>query len=179
MICRCDASGRYLFANRAYVARFDRSPESVIGLHLSHVIGPAAYETIAPLVARVLAGERGESAIEVPYPTGRRLMRCAYEPEFDDRQRVTSFVVALTDETARLNAEEALRLSREHLDFIVEADDAREMAQGGLGIGLTLVRQLVTMHQGEVVARSDGRGRGSEFRVTLPVVNGSCGGTHA
>ena len=50
-------------------------------------------------------------------------MRCAYEPEFDDRLRVTSFVVALTDETARLNAEEALRLSREHLDFIVESTD--------------------------------------------------------
>ena len=124
LICQIDASGRYLFANRAYVARFDRSPESVIGIHLfSDVIGPAAYETIAPLVTRVLAGETGESAIEVPYPTGRRLMRCADQQKFHDRRRVTSFVVALTDETARLNAEEALRLSREHLDFIVESTD--------------------------------------------------------
>jgi PAS domain S-box-containing protein len=40
---------------------------------------------------------------------------------------------------------------------------------GGLGIGLTLVRELVSMHGGSVEARSDGPGRGSEFRVSLPV----------
>jgi CheY-like chemotaxis protein len=39
---------------------------------------------------------------------------------------------------------------------------------GGLGIGLTLVKQLVEMHQGHVQACSDGAGLGSEFRVWLP-----------
>jgi len=39
---------------------------------------------------------------------------------------------------------------------------------GGLGIGLTLVKQLVGMHHGRVQASSDGHGRGSEFRVWLP-----------
>jgi len=77
--------------------------------------------------------------------------------------------VRITDSGVGFDPESAERL----FEMFVQADDAREMAQGGLGIGLTLVRQLVTMHQGEVVARSDGRGRGSEFRVTLPVVNGS------
>ena len=41
---------------------------------------------------------------------------------------------------------------------------------GGLGIGLTLVRSLVTMHGGTVEARSEGAGQGSEFVVTLPLV---------
>jgi signal transduction histidine kinase len=40
---------------------------------------------------------------------------------------------------------------------------------GGLGIGLTLVKQLVSMHEGRVEAQSDGSGKGSEFRVWLPM----------
>jgi CheY-like chemotaxis protein/anti-sigma regulatory factor (Ser/Thr protein kinase) len=39
---------------------------------------------------------------------------------------------------------------------------------GGLGIGLTLVKQLVGMHEGRVEAHSEGTGKGSEFRVWLP-----------
>ncbi|MCW7538469.1 ATP-binding protein [Aquabacterium sp. A7-Y] len=41
--------------------------------------------------------------------------------------------------------------------------------QPGLGIGLSLVRGLVALHEGTVEARSEGRGRGSEFRVRLPL----------
>jgi PAS domain S-box-containing protein len=44
----------------------------------------------------------------------------------------------------------------------------RERAQGGLGIGLALVRRLVELHNGSVRARSEGKNRGSEFVVDLP-----------
>ena len=44
-----------------------------------------------------------------------------------------------------------------------------EVGGGGLGIGLTLVRQLTQMHGGEVTARSEGLGRGSEFELRLPL----------
>ena len=47
----------------------------------------------------------------------------------------------------------------------------RDRAQGGLGIGLSLVRSLVELHGGSISARSDGPGRGSEFVVRLPVVD--------
>lgn len=41
--------------------------------------------------------------------------------------------------------------------------------EGGLGIGLTLVRRLVEMHEGTIEARSEGLGKGSEFVVRLPI----------
>jgi CheY-like chemotaxis protein/two-component sensor histidine kinase len=58
-------------------------------------------------------------------------------------------------------------------DLFTQADRSIERSQGGLGIGLTLVRSLVEMHGGSVTARSDGEGCGSEFIVRLPrLVNG-------
>ena len=58
-------------------------------------------------------------------------------------------------------------------DLFVQADDSVSRSQGGLGIGLTLVKSLVEMHGGTVEARSDGAGQGSEFIVRLPVSRGA------
>ncbi|HEX6062327.1 MAG TPA: ATP-binding protein [Candidatus Limnocylindria bacterium] len=55
-------------------------------------------------------------------------------------------------------------------DLFVQGPDTRSMARGGLGLGLTLVRQLVQLHGGTVEAQSDGPGSGSEFVVRLPYV---------
>lgn len=52
-------------------------------------------------------------------------------------------------------------------DMYVQADRTLDRAQGGLGIGLTLVRRLVELHGGTVVASSPGEGRGSRFVVRL------------
>lgn len=54
-------------------------------------------------------------------------------------------------------------------DVFVQADQSLGRKHGGLGIGLTLVQTLVRLHGGEVRAASEGRGRGSEFVVTLPI----------
>jgi signal transduction histidine kinase/ActR/RegA family two-component response regulator len=51
----------------------------------------------------------------------------------------------------------------------VQEHRSLDRAQGGLGIGLALVRSLVEMHSGSVQALSDGRGQGSEFIVSLPI----------
>jgi signal transduction histidine kinase len=55
-------------------------------------------------------------------------------------------------------------------DMFMQVDRTQRRAQGGLGIGLTLVRSLVSMHGGTVEARSEGIDRGSEFVVRLPVI---------
>jgi CheY-like chemotaxis protein len=54
-------------------------------------------------------------------------------------------------------------------ELFVQADHASTKAQGGLGIGLTLVKNLVEMHNGTIEARSEGPGQGSEFVVRLPL----------
>jgi len=54
-------------------------------------------------------------------------------------------------------------------EMFLQVDRTLERSQGGLGIGLSLVKRLVEMHGGSVKALSDGPGRGSEFVVRLPV----------
>jgi signal transduction histidine kinase len=56
-------------------------------------------------------------------------------------------------------------------DLFTQADHPPSLSQGGLGIGLTLVRRLVEMHGGKVAAHSDGLGKGSEFVVVLPALS--------
>jgi two-component system CheB/CheR fusion protein len=53
-------------------------------------------------------------------------------------------------------------------DLFSQADRSLDRAQGGLGIGLSLVRGLVELHGGRASAQSDGPGRGSAFLVLLP-----------
>ncbi len=52
--------------------------------------------------------------------------------------------------------------------LFTQVDRSLNRSQGGLGIGLALVRRLVEMHAGTVVAHSDGPGKGATFTVTLP-----------
>src|SRR5262249_24081325 len=53
-------------------------------------------------------------------------------------------------------------------DLFFQGDCSADRAEGGLGIGLTLVRQLVELHGGSIQARSAGEGRGSRFTIRLP-----------
>jgi signal transduction histidine kinase/integral membrane sensor domain MASE1/ActR/RegA family two-component response regulator len=57
-------------------------------------------------------------------------------------------------------------------DLFVQGDHSLTRAEGGLGIGLTLVHRIVEMHGGSVQAFSDGPGKGSEFVIRLPLSDG-------
>jgi PAS domain S-box-containing protein len=75
-------------------------------------------------------------------------------------------VLSVRDTGAGIPAELLPRV----FDLFVQGDRTPERAQGGLGIGLTLVKRLASMHGGAVRAESAGEGQGSEFVVSLPMV---------
>ena len=60
-------------------------------------------------------------------------------------------------------------------DLFTQGDRSLDRSEGGLGIGLTLVRSLAELHGGTVAAMSDGPGKGSEFVVRLPAAEGGSG----
>jgi PAS domain S-box-containing protein len=74
-------------------------------------------------------------------------------------------VVSIKDDGIGIDATEIDRV----FEMFAQVDHSLERSRGGLGIGLTLVRRLVEMHGGRIVASSAGLGRGSEFVVTLPL----------
>ena len=78
-------------------------------------------------------------------------------------------VVSVEDTGVGIAQEQLPRI----FDLFTQVDATMERSQGGLGIGLTLVKTLVEMHGGKVEAESEGIGRGSTFRVRLPVISGS------
>jgi signal transduction histidine kinase/CheY-like chemotaxis protein len=74
-------------------------------------------------------------------------------------------VVRIADEGVGIAPELIDRI----FDMFVQAESSLDRSQGGMGIGLTLVKSLVELHGGTVAVHSEGRGRGSEFVVRLPL----------
>ncbi|MGD0526488.1 MAG: CheR family methyltransferase, partial [Polyangiaceae bacterium] len=62
-------------------------------------------------------------------------------------------------------------------DLFVQSGRTLDRAEGGLGVGLTLVRSLVGLHGGTVTASSEGTGKGSQFVVRLPLASSAAPGS--
>lgn len=88
--------------------------------------------------------------------------RIAVTPEVDGDEAV----ISIQDSGLGIDA----ALLPHVFDLFMQSPRSLDRAQGGLGIGLTLVHQLVTLHGGRVTAESAGEGRGSTFRIRLPLV---------
>jgi signal transduction histidine kinase len=56
-------------------------------------------------------------------------------------------------------------------DLFVQGDRTLDRSQGGLGIGLSLVKQLIGMHGGQVGVHSEGSGTGARFELRLPLMD--------
>jgi len=85
------------------------------------------------------------------------------------REQGGQAVIAVSDTGIGIPAHALLSV----FDMFSQVGSGAERAQGGLGIGLSLVRQLVEMHGGSVEAQSGGPGNGSRFTVRLPLAPGT------
>jgi two-component system, sensor histidine kinase len=156
-----------------------------VALHLEHLdlasVLRSAIETSRPLIDAA----RHELTVEWP-PEGVRVQ--------GDVVRLSQVFSNLMNNAAKYTEDGGhisvrARVRQDEIEIVVEDDgigiepemlpsvfemftqirDASARAQGGLGIGLTLVRSLVGLHSGRVAAHSEGRGKGSRFTVYLPL----------
>jgi len=86
--------------------------------------------------------------------------------ELHAEQKGRTVAISVKDNGIGISAEMMPRL----FTLFSQARPALERSEGGLGIGLALVRGLVDLHGGTIEARSEGLNRGSEFTVRLPIV---------
>jgi PAS domain S-box-containing protein len=84
--------------------------------------------------------------------------------QIKSEHRADSVTVRIIDDGIGIPREMLARV----FDMFMQVDNSLERTQGGLGIGLSLVKRLVQMHGGTVEAYSKGSGAGSEFVVRLP-----------
>ncbi len=76
-------------------------------------------------------------------------------------------VISISDNGVGLTSDLLPRV----FDLFTQAHTSLDRAQGGLGIGLTVVKSLIEMHDGSIVAESEGAGHGSTFTVRLPLLS--------
>jgi CheY-like chemotaxis protein len=81
------------------------------------------------------------------------------------KERGAEVIVSVTDSGVGIPSRQMTNL----FELFSQGDGERRRSAGGLGIGLSLVKQLVELHQGHVTAKSEGPGHGSEFTVHLPL----------
>jgi signal transduction histidine kinase/CheY-like chemotaxis protein len=157
-------------------------------IHMEHAALPlqgvvaAALETVRPLVESRRQQLMVEAAADDYWVEG-------------DHTRLTQVLANLLNNAAKYTPEGGriwLSLARENgsvamrvrddgigitpavlphvFDLFMQADSSLDRSQGGLGLGLTLVRRIVEMHQGSVRVVSEGPGHGAEFTVVLPLL---------
>ena len=140
-----------------------------------------AVETVQPLIdaqrhdlsVRLPAESLSLDADPVPLTqvVGNLLTNAAKYTEPNGRIRLSAARVG--DEAVLRVRDDGIGIAPDVLprvfELFVQVDHSATRSQGGLGIGLTLVKNLVEMHGGTVAARSEGLGMGSEFVVRLPL----------
>jgi PAS domain S-box-containing protein len=120
MLAYWDSSQRCRFANRAYQRWFGVNPESLIGTHISELLGPL-YALNLPYIEGALRGEPQEFEREIPDPAGgsSRHALAHYVPDIVDGV-VRGFFVLVSDISAIKRAEQSLRESEERFRLTID-----------------------------------------------------------
>ena len=152
-------------------------------LEVAHIIVPA-IEAVQPLLRekrhRLVAVDATEHPALYVNADPARLMQCVVnvltnaakytdpggEITVQTRAEGASAVIEISDTGVGIDPELLPRM----FDLFVQGDRSPDRSQGGLGVGLAVVKRLVEMHQGSVSARSAGPGQGSTFEIRLPLI---------
>lgn len=131
----------------------DRRHKAYLGVHHKPLYVEGDKARLVQCVANILT-----NAAKYTDPGG--------EIRVDVREQQGTAVIAVSDTGVGIVPE----LLPKIFDLFVQSDRSLDRSQGGLGIGLSVVRQLIEMHDGRVCARSEGLGRGSLFELQLPMI---------
>lgn len=133
------------------------SAEQQLTLELppTSVVVDADYERLQQAFSKLL-----QNAAKYSLPQGHVTVRC----QFDDKQAT----VRVMDTGIGIQPAMLERV----FDLFQQLNDPEAHQRGGLGIGLTLARDIVRLHGGTIEARSQGPGQGSEFLVSVPLATG-------
>jgi len=118
-------------------------------------------------ISQVLTNLLNNAAKYTPEGGEIRLIAESDRPAPNGDEPPAQVVLRVRDSGVGIPAELLPRI----FDLYFQGEPVPERARSGLGVGLTLVRSLVQMHGGEVEARSEGPGRGSEVTVRLPLAD--------
>ncbi len=111
-----------------------------------------------PVRLTQILGNLLTNAAKYTEPNGRILVSV--------KSDATDAIIAIQDNGIGIETEKLHGI----FELFVQVDHATTRSQGGLGIGLTLVKNLVELHGGHVMVQSDGLGCGSTFTVRLPLM---------
>ncbi len=122
LVSYCDRDLNYRFCNAAYEEWFGIGREEMIGRNVREVLGQKAFESLEPIMAAVLRGERQSLEREIPYRHSEpKFVHIDYIPDQTENGRVEGFYVMVQDLTERRRAEEATnRLAA----IVVDSEDA-------------------------------------------------------
>jgi signal transduction histidine kinase/DNA-binding response OmpR family regulator len=150
---------------------------------VSHIIVPA-IEAVQPVLRekrhRLVAVDSTEHPALYVNADPARLMQCVVNV-LTNAAKYTDPGGEITVQTRAAGASAVIEISDTGMgidpqllphmfDLFVQGDRSPDRSQGGLGVGLAVVKRLVEMHQGSVSARSDGPGQGSTSEIRLPLI---------
>lgn len=116
-ITQCTRDLRYIFVNKACADFLGRPVEQIIGHTIDEIMGEPALQVIRPYIDRVLAGERVEFEIEIPYQeAGARYVHIVYTPDLDARGAVCGWIGTINDITGQKRLEQDLRAADRQKD---------------------------------------------------------------
>jgi len=154
------------------LARLDVHDVVLAGVELARPLIDGKHHTLTVDVARPGTVYVDGDATRLAQCVGNLLNNAA---KYTDERGRIRLAVSADAERVVIEVEDngigiAPDLLSDVFELFTQADRSIDRAQGGLGIGLSLVRSLVQLHRGHVRAASDGAGRGSLFTVELPRV---------